>query len=144
MKARSRKAICSFDRGSNEPAAQCCRCVAQALSGDGFPASVPKAICGPNDHAESGLQGETTMEERFSGDSETAAKTAICNSWARSPQDTNTKEPIPRMDRAYVRRMCLLWNGQWLYHWPRHQGDRRLRPPASGGHRKPDRHPRGA
>ena len=31
---------------------------------------VPKANCGPGDHTESGLQGETTQEERFSGDSE--------------------------------------------------------------------------
>src|SRR5262250_3765821 len=45
---------------------------AQAISSDGFPASVPKAICGPTDHTESGLQGETTVQERFSGDSETA------------------------------------------------------------------------
>src|SRR5438034_9296556 len=45
---------------------------AQAISSDGFPASVPKAICGPGDHTESGLQGETTERERFSGDSETA------------------------------------------------------------------------
>src|SRR5256714_3766953 len=36
---------------------------------DGFPGSVPKAICGPGDHTESGLQGQTTTEERFSGDS---------------------------------------------------------------------------
>src|SRR5215469_3744924 len=39
---------------------------------DSFPASVPKASCGPGDHTESGLQGETTVEERFSGDSERA------------------------------------------------------------------------
>src|SRR5690348_18231172 len=39
---------------------------------DQFPGSVPKAVCGPGDHTESGLQGETTMQERFSGDSETA------------------------------------------------------------------------
>ncbi len=45
---------------------------AQAISSDGFPASVPKAICGPTDHTESGLQGETTEQERFSGDSEIA------------------------------------------------------------------------
>ena len=32
--------------------------------------SVPKADCGPHDRTESGLQGETTTEERFSGDSE--------------------------------------------------------------------------
>src|SRR5947207_5267731 len=35
---------------------------------DGFPGSVPKAICGPGDHTESGLQGQTTPQERFSGD----------------------------------------------------------------------------
>src|SRR6476660_10192763 len=45
---------------------------AQAISSDGFRASVPKAICGPGDHTESGLQGETTVQERFSGDSERA------------------------------------------------------------------------
>src|SRR5919197_6754326 len=39
---------------------------------DSFPGSVPKAHCGPGDHTESGLQGETTVEERFSGDSERA------------------------------------------------------------------------
>src|SRR2546425_11608160 len=31
---------------------------------------VPKAHCGPGDHTESGLQGQTTVRERFSGDSE--------------------------------------------------------------------------
>jgi hypothetical protein len=45
---------------------------AQAISSDGFLASVPKATCGPRDHTESGLQGETSERERFSGDSETA------------------------------------------------------------------------
>src|SRR5258708_38794645 len=60
---------------------------AQAISSDGFPASVPKAICGPNDHTESGLQGETTEQERFSGDSETAYN---CNLQlvGEEPQDT--------------------------------------------------------
>src|SRR5215470_4256043 len=60
---------------------------AQALSSDGFPASVPKAICGPTDHTESGLQGETTVQERFSGDSETAYN---CNLElvGEEPQDT--------------------------------------------------------
>jgi hypothetical protein len=33
---------------------------------------VPKAHCARGDHTESGLQGETTYEERFSGDSERA------------------------------------------------------------------------
>jgi hypothetical protein len=32
--------------------------------------SVPKAHCAPGDHTESGLQGQTTAQERFSGDSE--------------------------------------------------------------------------
>lgn len=31
---------------------------------------VPKAQCGASDHTESGLQGQTTSEERASGDSE--------------------------------------------------------------------------
>lgn len=34
--------------------------------------SVPKAICSPGDHTESGLQGQTTPQERSSGDSKTA------------------------------------------------------------------------
>jgi len=60
---------------------------AQAISSDGFPASVPKAICGPGDHTESGLQGQTTEQERFSGDSETAYN---CNLElvGQEPQDT--------------------------------------------------------
>jgi len=60
---------------------------AQAISSDGFPASVPKAHCGPTDHTESGLQGETTKQERFSGDSETAYN---CNLElvGEEPQDT--------------------------------------------------------
>ena len=60
---------------------------AQAIPSDGFPASVPKAICGPTDHTESGLQGETTEQERFSGDSETAYN---CNLQlvGEEPQDT--------------------------------------------------------
>jgi len=32
--------------------------------------SVPKAECGPNDRVETGLQGQTTLAERLSGDSE--------------------------------------------------------------------------
>src|SRR4029079_934548 len=60
---------------------------AQVISSDGFPASVPKAHCGPTDHTESGLQGETTVQERFSGDSETAYN---CNLElvGEEPQDT--------------------------------------------------------
>ena|SRR5215813_11190856 len=37
-----------------------------------FTGPVPKANCGRGDHTESGLQGKTTQEERFSGDSERA------------------------------------------------------------------------
>jgi hypothetical protein len=57
------------------------------IRSDGFPASVPKAICGPGDHTESGLQGETTEQERFGGDSETAYN---CNLElvGEEPQDT--------------------------------------------------------
>jgi hypothetical protein len=60
---------------------------AEVISSDGFPASVPKAICGPGDHTESGLQGETSQEERFGGDSETAYN---CNLElvGEEPQDT--------------------------------------------------------
>jgi len=60
---------------------------AQAISSDGFPPSIPKAVCGPTDHTESGLQGETTEQERFSGDSETAYN---CNLQlvGEEPQDT--------------------------------------------------------
>src|SRR5690349_24279803 len=60
---------------------------AQVISSDGFLASVPKAICGPGDHTESGLQGETSLQERLSGDSETAYN---CNLElvGEEPQDT--------------------------------------------------------
>ena len=60
---------------------------AQSISSDGFPGSVLKAHCGPADHTESGLQGETTQQERFSGDSETAYN---CNLElvGEEPQDT--------------------------------------------------------
>ena len=60
---------------------------AEALSADGFPTSVPKAVCGPNDHTEHGLQGQTTVQERMSGDSETAYN---CNLElvGEEPQDT--------------------------------------------------------
>ena len=36
----------------------------------GSMAPVPKAECGPSDHTESGLQGQTTSQERSSGDSQ--------------------------------------------------------------------------
>ena len=38
--------------------------------GVGSMGPVPKAVCGRSDHTESGLQGQTTSEERASGDSE--------------------------------------------------------------------------
>src|ERR1700739_3551251 len=34
--------------------------------------SLPRAVCSPGDHTESGLQGQTTPQERSSGDSERA------------------------------------------------------------------------
>src|SRR5258706_6850971 len=47
--------------------------IALAADGSGpLTGTVPKAICGPGDHTESGLQGETTLQERFGGDSERA------------------------------------------------------------------------
>lgn len=60
---------------------------AEVISSDGFPGSVPKATCGPTDHTESGLQGETTQQERFGGDSERAYN---CNLElvGEEPQDT--------------------------------------------------------
>src|SRR5438094_9238881 len=58
-----------------------------ALAADGFPASIPKAICGPGDHTESGLQGETTQQERFSGDSERAYN---CNLELVGQEDQDT------------------------------------------------------
>ena len=60
---------------------------AQAIAPDGFPGSIPRATCAPGDHTESGLQGETTVQERFSGDSETAYN---CNLEliGEEPQDT--------------------------------------------------------
>jgi hypothetical protein len=60
---------------------------AQAIAFDGFPGSIPKAVCGPGDRSESGLQGETTQQERFSGDSELGYN---CNLElvGQEPQDT--------------------------------------------------------
>ena len=43
----------------------------QSVNADPFPSTgpVPRPNCGPRDPTESGLQGQTTPEERFSGDS---------------------------------------------------------------------------
>jgi hypothetical protein len=67
------------------------------LLGTSIAASVPKANCGPHDRTESGLQGETTQEERFSGDSELGYN---CNLElvGKEPQGV-LKEHIRRMDR---------------------------------------------
>ena len=43
--------------------------LAKEISGP-LTGSVPRAICGPGDHTESGLQGQTTPQERSSGDSQ--------------------------------------------------------------------------
>ena len=45
---------------------------AAQVASDGFPGRVPKAHRGAGDHTESGLQGQTTVEDRFGGDSERA------------------------------------------------------------------------
>ena len=60
---------------------------AQSIAFDGFPGSIPKATCAPGDHTESGLQGETTEQERFSGDSETAYNCNL-NLVGEEPQET--------------------------------------------------------
>jgi hypothetical protein len=49
------------------PVTLLCLLFGAVASADG---AVPKADCGPGDRTESGLQGETTWQERFSGDSE--------------------------------------------------------------------------
>src|ERR1700730_12671323 len=60
---------------------------AQTIAWDGFPGSIPKATCGPTDHIESGLAGETTQQESFGGDSVNAYN---CNLQlvGQEPQDT--------------------------------------------------------
>src|SRR5436190_21425626 len=45
---------------------------ADAANEIGSMGPVPKAQCGPSDHTESGLQGQTTSLERSSGDSQRA------------------------------------------------------------------------
>jgi hypothetical protein len=55
---------------------------------------VPKANCGPGDRTESGLQGQTTPEERFSGDS---ARGYNCN--LELGASTKEREHFRRMDR---------------------------------------------
>src|SRR6476619_4770593 len=79
---------------------------AQAISSDGFPASVPKAICGPGDHTESGLQGETTVQERFSGDSERAYN---CNLELVGQEDQDTFQGAYSQDGPAYYDVCAYY-----------------------------------
>ena len=79
---------------------------AQAISSDGFPASVPKAICGPTDHTESGLQGETTEQERFGGDSETAYN---CNLELVGEEDQGTYQGAYSQDGPAYYDVCAYY-----------------------------------
>jgi hypothetical protein len=79
---------------------------AQVISSDGFPASVPKAICGPTDHTESGLQGETTEQERFGGDSETAYN---CNLELVGEEDQDTYQGAYSQDGPAYYDVCAYY-----------------------------------
>src|SRR5438067_4755241 len=79
---------------------------AQGTSSDGFPASIPKAICGPNDHTESGLQGETTQQERFSGDSERAYN---CNLELVGQEDQDTFQGAYSQDGPAYYDVCAYY-----------------------------------
>jgi LVIVD repeat len=79
---------------------------AQAISSDGFLASVPKAHCGPRDHIESGLQGETTQQERFSGDSETAYN---CNLELMGEEDQNEYQGAYSQDGPAYYDVCAYY-----------------------------------
>jgi len=79
---------------------------AQGISSDGFLASVPKAHCGPRDHTESGLQGETTQQERFSGDSETAYN---CNLELVGEEDQNTYQGAYSQDGPAYYDVCAYY-----------------------------------
>jgi hypothetical protein len=71
-----------------------CLVASGALAKDFDPLNdpVPKAVCGHSDHTETGLQGETTKQERFSGDSERAYN---CN------LELVGQEPKAQFDGAY-------------------------------------------
>ena len=72
--------------------------------------SVPKANCGPHDRTESGLQGETTQEERFSGDSELGYN---CNLELVGQQPLGAFEGAFSQDGTGVlRSLRLLCNGR--------------------------------
>ncbi len=79
---------------------------AQGTSSDGFPASIPKAICGPGDHTESGLQGETTQQERFSGDSERAYN---CNLELVGQEDQDTFQGAYSQDGPAYYDVCAYY-----------------------------------
>ena len=96
---------------------------AEVISSDGFPASVPKAICGPGDHTESGLQGETTVQERFSGDSERAYN---CNLELVGQEDQDTFQGAYSQDGPAYYDVCAYYGTDRACHWPRHQGNRCL------------------
>ena len=73
---------------------------------DQFPGSVPKAVCGPGDHTESGLQGETTQQERFSGDSETAYN---CNLELVGEEDQNAYQGAYSQDGPAYFDVCAYY-----------------------------------
>jgi hypothetical protein len=75
-------------------------------SPDGFPPSIPKAICGPGDHTESGLQGETTQQERFSGDSERAYN---CNLELVGQEDQDTFQGAYSQDGPAYYDVCAYY-----------------------------------
>ena len=107
-------------------------------------ASVPKANCGPHDRTESGLQGETTQEERFSGDSELGYN---CNLELVGQQPQGAFEGAFSQDGPAYSDHCAYYGTDRCYSSaaaPRRQGDRCLRPPASAGERVPGRQSRGA
>src|SRR5215471_1918892 len=58
---------------------------------------VPKAECGPADHTESGLQGQTTSQERASGDSQT-----------RLQLQSGARRPVPRGGGLFAGRAVVL------------------------------------
>src|SRR5438477_3031081 len=79
---------------------------AQVISSDGFPASVPKAICSAGDHTESRLQGETTQQERFSGDSERAYN---CNLELVGQEDQDTFQGAYSQDGPAYYDVCAYY-----------------------------------
>ena len=79
---------------------------AQAIAPDGFPGSIPRATCAPGDHTESGLQGETTVQERFSGDSERAYN---CNLELVGQEDQDTFQGAYSQDGPAYYDVCAYY-----------------------------------